>query len=134
MPTPTDDASFGLGRLVMLTFVTAALAFAASFVAGTAGSVQGSVTLGVLLRGVAGVLVVALVAFWHASTSPAGILPTAGVAVASYLVNPLSWSGKALFGQLVGGPVVAFVLDGVVWAGLFVGVAWARGRLASSPS
>lgn len=133
MPTLTDDQPLSLGRLVVMTFLTATVAFGGSFVAATAGSVQGSIVLGILLRGVAGVSVVALAAFWH-SSSQAGILPTAGVAVASYLVNPLSWSGKALFGQLIDGPVVAFVLDGVVWVGLFVGVAWGRRRLLSSPS
>ncbi len=86
--------------------------------------------LAILLRGTAALLVVALVASSHAGRwRPANVKPYVAVALGSYLLNPLSWEGKALFGQLTGNLVVAIVLDAILWAGAFLAALLLRARL-----
>ncbi|MFT3875690.1 MAG: hypothetical protein QM708_04615 [Propioniciclava sp.] len=137
MPTvPGTATAPGPGRLVLLALASAAGVFLVSFLAATVGVIQGLVGVAVLLRGTAGSLMIVLIASQHAARwRPASLPPYAAVGLVSYLINPLSWSGRALFGQVTGNPFAAFALDAVWWVGLFVGAVWLRTRMSrSAPS
>lgn len=92
---------------------------------------SGAVLLMITLRGLIGITVVALAALWYGERWRSyGMRAATAVAVASYAISPATYAGKTLWGQVLGNHVLAIVLDGVLWVGVFVGVVWLRRRPA----
>lgn len=96
------------------------------------GIPQAQVTVGVVLRSVFVLVLLALVVpgllnGLRLTVDPASLQASVLVgATAGYLLDPLSWGGRAFVAQLLFDPgLVAFAVDGVLW----VAVTWASATL-----
>ena len=106
-------------------------------IAGPSGSVQTFVVVQTLM----GLLAALVLTRWRTGAGLATGLPavrwSAAPAVGAYLVLPATWVGRSLLGwQLTGVPVVAGVLDLLLWcAAVALGLLWAtlQVRLREAP-